>query len=203
MGAPLNTDLRRAYRLEYVTIGYNLVEAVLALTFGILAGSVALTAFGLDSVVEVFSAAVVLFELRGHGGEGHDHAERIFLRLIGSSFFALAGYVVVQSGWDLLTTARPDESVPGIVLTAVSLVTMWFLASAKHRVGHRLDCLPLIADSRETRLCSLLSAVTLAGLVFHVALGWWWADPLAGLGVAGLAVVEGIEAWRGEHPEHH
>jgi divalent metal cation (Fe/Co/Zn/Cd) transporter len=196
-------DLRRAYRLEYLTIGWNLVEAVLALTFGFLAGSIALTAFGFDSVIEVLSAVVVLFELRSHHDQGEAHREQVFLRLIGASFFLLAAYVLINATWDLLNRARPEESIPGVILTGMSLVTMWFLAAAKHREGHRIECLPLIADSRETRLCALLSAVTLAGLALNVAFGWWWADPIAALGVAALALAEGYEAISGQHAEHH
>jgi divalent metal cation (Fe/Co/Zn/Cd) transporter len=198
------TDLRRAYWLEYLTIGWNVAEAVIALTFGIIAGSLALTAFGIDSVIEVFSAGVVLSELRGHGShDPHEGAERRSLQLIGGSFFLLAVYVVVEATWDLLNRSRPEQSIPGLMLTALSLATMWILAVAKHRVGHRLGCLPLIADSRETRLCSLLSAVALAGLALNAAFGWWWADPIAALGIAVLAVGEGIEAWSGEHAEQH
>jgi divalent metal cation (Fe/Co/Zn/Cd) transporter len=196
--------MRLAVRLEYATIAWNTVEAVLALLFGIAAGSLALTAFGIDSVIEVFSAVVVLRELRGHDDhvlEGRG-VERVFLRLIGASFFLLCGYIVTEAAFNIVTKARPEHSTPGIVLTAVSLLTMWLLATAKHRVGHRIDCLPLIADSRETRLCSLLSAVTLLGLVLNAAFGWWWADPVAALGIAFLAVQEGREAWTGKHPEH-
>jgi divalent metal cation (Fe/Co/Zn/Cd) transporter len=198
------TDLRRAYWLEYLTIGWNVAEGAIAITLGVLAGSLALTAFGLDSVIEVFSAVVVLFELRGHAGhDEHERAERRFLQLIGGSFFLLATWILIEATWDLLNRSRPDESIPGIVLTSLSLATMWFLAAAKHRVGHRMDCLPLIADSRETRLCSLLSAVALAGLALNAAFGWWWADPIAALGIAVLAIAEGAEAWSGGHPEHH
>jgi len=198
----VDTDLRRAFRLEYLTIGWNLLEGIVALTAGILALSVALTAFGLDSVIEVFAAFVVIRELRGHA-DHTDAVERRFLRLIGASFFLLALYVVIQSVYDLVGAVRPERSIPGIALTTVSASFMWWLAATKHRAGHRIDCLPLIADSRETRLCALLSVVTLAGLVLNAALGWWWADPVAGLGVAALAVREGREAWSGEHPEHH
>jgi divalent metal cation (Fe/Co/Zn/Cd) transporter len=198
------STLRWAYLLEYATIGWNTAEAIIALTFGIMAGSLALTAFGFDSVIEVFSAVVVLFELRGHSGEdAHKKAERRFLELIGGGFFLLAAYVVINAAWDLLQRSRPDHSIPGIVLTSASLATMWLLAAAKHREGHRIECLPLIADSRETRLCSLLSAVALAGLALNAAFGWWWADPVAALGIAVMAGIEGVEAWSGEHPEHH
>jgi divalent metal cation (Fe/Co/Zn/Cd) transporter len=198
------STLRRAYQLEYATIGWNTAEAIVALIFGLRAGSIALTAFGFDSVIEVFSAVVVLFELRGHSGEdAHKVAERRTLQLIGGGFFLLAAYVVINAAWDLLRRSRPDHSIPGIVLTSASLATMWLLAAAKHREGHRIDCLPLIADSRETRLCSLLSGVALAGLALNAAFGWWWADPVAALGIAVMAVIEGREAWSGEHPEHH
>jgi len=201
----VNPQLRRAHRLEYATIAWNIAEAALALAFGVLAGSLALVAFGLDSVIEVFSAVVVVIELRSHerhGGEG-SHLERRFLQLIGASFLLLAAYVIVGASYDLAARARPQHSIPGIGLTAVSFLAMWFLADAKHRVGHGIGCRPLIADSRETRLCSILSAVTLAGLALNAAFGWWWADPLAAIGVACLAVVEGLEAWTGRHPEHH
>lgn len=193
--------LARAVWLEHITIGWNSVEAAVALTAGIIAGSVALTAFGIDSMIEVFAAFVVLAELRGHE-EHDDHSERTFLRLIAGSFFALAAYVTVQAVYDLATRARPGESIPGVVLTAVSLSFMWWLAGAKDREGHRIDCLPLIADSRETRLCSVLSGMTLVGLALNTLFGWWWADPIAGLGIAVLAFREGREAWTGEHPEH-
>ena len=196
-------DLRRAYRLEYATIAWNSAEAVIALIFGFLAGSIALTAFGFDSVIEVFSAVVVLIELRSHHEHAEGKAEQIFLRLIGGSFFLLAVYIVIEATWDLLGRARPHESIPGVILTALSIATMWFLAAAKHREGHQIECQPLIADSRETRLCALLSAVTLAGLALNAAFGWWWADPIAALGSAGLALSEGYEAITGRHPEHH
>jgi divalent metal cation (Fe/Co/Zn/Cd) transporter len=199
----VQSKFQRAYVLEYLTIGWNSLEAIVALVGGTIAGSVALTAFGIDSVIEVFAAFVVLVELRGHESQAEDdHSEGLFLRLIAGSFFALAAYVVVPAVYDLATRSRPDQSIPGIVLTAVSLVFMWLLAGAKHREGHRIDCLPLIADSRETRLCSLLSGVTLAGLAMNAAFGWWWADPIAGLGIAALAVREAREAWTGEHPAH-
>ena len=197
--------MRRAVRLEYATNGWNAIEAVLALVFGIVAGSLALTAFGIDSVIEVFSALVVLRELRSH--EDHVHqgagAERMFLRVIGVTFFLLAAYVVIGAAYDLAARARPEHSIAGIVLTAASFLTMSLLARAKHRTGHRINSLPLIADSRETRLCSLLSLVTVVGLALNAAFGWWWADPVAALGIAFLAVQEGLEAITGEHPEHH
>src|SRR5437870_5315433 len=127
------STLRRAYVLEFATIGWNTVEAIVALIFGLRAGSIALTAFGFDSVIEVFSAVVVLFEFRGHSGQDeHRKAERRTLKLIGGGFFLLATYVVISATWDLLHRSRPDHSIPGIVLTSASLATMWLLAAAKH-----------------------------------------------------------------------
>jgi cation diffusion facilitator family transporter len=196
--------MRLAFALEYATIAWNTAEAAIALTFGFLAGSLALTAFGIDSVIEVFAAVVVLFELRGrYRNDEEGTARRVFLVLIGASFFLLALYVVISASYDLLAKTRPHESLPGIVLTSLSLATMWFLATAKHRTGHRINSLPLIADSQETRLCALLSAVTLLGLALNVVFGWWWADPIAALAIAALALTEGWEAISGKHPEHH
>jgi divalent metal cation (Fe/Co/Zn/Cd) transporter len=184
---------RRARWLAYVTIGWNSIECVVAVTAGVLAGSIALVGFGLDSLVEVFAGVVVLWRLRGDDQE----RERRALRLIALSFFALAAYVVAESTRDLLAGAEAEESVVGIVLAVVSLLVMPALAVAKRRTGRAMDDPVVVADSSETLLCSYLSAVLLAGLLLS---GWglWWADPLAALVIAGLAVREGREAWRGE-----
>jgi len=195
----MRSDLRRAIRLEYVTVAWNAAEAVAAIVAGVLAGSVALFGFGLDSVIEVFAALVVLWQLRGSVDEPR---ERQALRLIGASFFALALYVTIESTRDLIIRARPEHSIAGIALTAASLLVMVFLSRSKHQAGHRLNNLALIADSKETLLCAQLSGVVLIGLVLNTAFGWWWADPIAGLGIAVLAVREGREAWTGEHAEH-
>jgi divalent metal cation (Fe/Co/Zn/Cd) transporter len=186
--------LRRALRLEHLTIGWNAAEAVVAVAAGVAAGSVALVGFGFDSVIETFAAGVVVWRLRRDDPEREERA----LRLIAVSFFALAGYVTVQSGYDLATAARPDESPAGIVLTALSLVVMPLLAVAKRRTGHRMGSRVLVVDAAETLLCTYLSAIVLGGLALNAALGWWWADPIAALGVAYLAVREGREAWAGE-----
>jgi divalent metal cation (Fe/Co/Zn/Cd) transporter len=194
------TDLReRALRLEYLTIGWNTVEAIVALIAGSIAGSIALIGFGLDSVIEVFAASVVLWQLRiGLEAEREVRA----LRVIGGTFFALATYVAVESVRDLVGRARPGESLPGIILTTLSLGVMFFLSAAKHRTGHQLNSLVLIADSKQTLLCSYLSGVVLIGLAANAGLGWWWADPVAGFGIAVLAVREGWEAWSGSHGDH-
>jgi divalent metal cation (Fe/Co/Zn/Cd) transporter len=193
--APERSSLhRRGLLLEYVTIGWNILEAVVAFFAGIAAGSIALIGFGLDSLIEVFAATVVVWELRGMA----DDRERKALRLIGLSFFVLAAYVSVEAIRDLVVGSEAAESDVGIALAAVSLMVMPVLGVMKRRVGRALDSRTLIADSTETLLCSYLSAILLAGLVLNATVGWWWADPLAAIGIAALAVREGIEAWSGE-----
>ena len=186
--------LRFGLRLEYLTISWNLIEAVAAIGFGLAAGSIALVGFGFDSTVEVLAASVVIWELRGVG----TNRERLALRLIAISFFVLTAYVGSQAVRDLLTRAEPHESVPGIVLAAMSLVVMPLLAIAKRRTGEAMGNAPLIADAAETMLCSLLSLILLVGLLLNATAGWWWADPVAAIGIAALAFREGIEAWRAE-----
>jgi divalent metal cation (Fe/Co/Zn/Cd) transporter len=186
--------LRQSARwLAYLTIAWNSVECVVAVAAGIAAGSIALVGFGLDSLVEVFAGSVVLWRLRSED----DERERRALRLIAVSFFALAAYVVAESIRDLFVGAEADESAVGIGLAVVSLLVMPALAFAKRRTGQALGDRVVLADSKETLLCSYLSAVLLAGLLL-ARVGLWWADPLAALVIAGLAVREGLEAWRGE-----
>lgn len=190
----LTTERRLAIRLESLTVGWNTIEAVVAIAGGAAAGSVALVGFGLDSVVEVSAALVVLWQFFGIAEE----RERRALRLIGCSFFALAAYVTVTSLYDLATRSEPHASRVGIILTAVSLVAMPALAIVKRRAGQRIGSRTLVADSTQTRLCAYLSATTLAGLAANAALGWWWADPLAALVISYVAITEGREAWRGD-----
>jgi divalent metal cation (Fe/Co/Zn/Cd) transporter len=185
----------RAIRVELFTVGWNTVEAVVAIAAGAAASSVALIGFGLDSVVEVCAALVVLWQFVGNVPE--DREQRA-LRLIGGCFFALAAYVTFTSVRDLVTGSEPEASAVGIVLTALSLVVMPLLARAKIRIGRDIGSRSLIADSGQTRLCVYLSASTLAGLAANAALGWWWADPIAALVIAAIAVSEGREAWRGD-----
>jgi divalent metal cation (Fe/Co/Zn/Cd) transporter len=186
--------LRRGLRLEYLTISWNVIEAIVAVGFGIAAGSIALVGFGFDSAIEVFAASVVIWELRGVD----ESRERVALRLIAISFFVLTVYVGFQAVFDLFTRAEPHGSLPGIVLASVSLVVMPLLAIAKRRIGVAMGSAPLIADSAETMLCSLLSLILLVGLLLNATVGWWWADPVAALAIALLAFREGVEAWRGE-----
>lgn len=186
--------LRRGLWLEYLTIGWNLFEAFVAVGLGIAAGSIALVGFGFDSLIEVFAATVVVWELRGVGVE----RERLALRLIAVSFYVLAAYVLIESVRDLAIRAEPEESVPGLVLAALSLIVMPLLARAKRRTGRAMASATLVADAAETLLCAVLSLILLAGLLLNAAAGWWWADPLAAIAIAVLALHEGIEAWRGE-----
>jgi divalent metal cation (Fe/Co/Zn/Cd) transporter len=186
---------RRGLLLEYLTIAWNVLEAVVAVSAGIVAGSIALIGFGLDSLIEVFAATVVVWEMRGVS----EDRERVALRLIAVSFFVLAAYVSIEAIRDLAVGAEAAESDVGIALAAVSLVVMPVLAIMKRRVGRAMDSRTLVADSTETLLCSYLSAILLVGLVLNATVGWWWADPLAAMGIAALAVREGREAWSEGH----
>jgi Predicted Co/Zn/Cd cation transporters len=190
---------RRAYLLAWATIGYNSLEGVVGVAAGVVAGSVALVSFGLDSAIEVLSAVAVAWQF-ARGGAAAESRERTTMRLIGVAFFALAGYVTVASLNSLLTGADPDPSPVGIGLACASLITMPALTWAKRRTGRELGSASVVADSTQTLLCAALSAVLLAGLVPNALLGWAWADPVAALVIAGLAAREGVEAWRGDDP---
>ena len=170
---------RIALGLAWATIAWNTAEAVVAIAAGAVASSIALVGFGLDSAVEVLSAAVIVWQMTRDVPEDR---EATALRVIAVSFFALAGYVTVQAVFDLLTASEPDTSTPGIVLAAVSLVVMPVLAGLKRRNGRQLGSNSVVADSRQTMLCTYLSAVLLIGLVLNATAGWWWADPLAAPG---------------------
>jgi divalent metal cation (Fe/Co/Zn/Cd) transporter len=188
--------LRRRIRLLVAaTITYNVVEAVVAITAGAVASSTALIGFGLDSVVEVSSAAAVAWQFSA--ADPH-RREKVTLRLIAASFFLLAGYVCVESTRALAGAAEPGHSPVGIGLAALSLLVMPTLSYAQRRAGREFGSASAVADSRQTLLCTYLSAVLLAGLVANATLGWWWADPLAALVIAAVAVKEGREAWRGD-----
>jgi divalent metal cation (Fe/Co/Zn/Cd) transporter len=185
---------RRGFWLEYASMAWMTAEAAVAITAGLLASSIALLGFGLDSVIEFFAAAVVIWQLRGAG----DRESRA-VRLIGVTFFALALYLATEATHALATHARPGQSPPGLIVAAAALIVMPLLAVAKRRTGRALGNRTLIADSAETAFCALTSAATLAGVALNTGLGWWWADPAAGLIIAALAVKEGIEAWQDEH----
>jgi divalent metal cation (Fe/Co/Zn/Cd) transporter len=187
---------RRAQLLAGASVAYNLLEAAVAVTAGLIAGSIALMGFGLDSVVEVSSGLIILWQF---GHRMPETRERQALRLMALAFFALAAYVSVESVRDLFFTSRePSTSPVGIGLAIASLIIMPCLSLAQRRTGRALGSATVVADSTQTLLCSYLSAVLLVGLVLNATLGWGWADPIAGLVIAAVAVKEGIETWKGE-----
>ncbi len=188
--------LRRRIRLLVAaTISYNIVEAVVAITAGRIASSTALIGFGLDSVVEVASAAAVAWQFTAADPQ---RREKVTVRVIAMSFFALAGYVTVESVRGLMGVVEADRSPVGIGLAGVSLLVMPVLSYAQRRAGREYGSASAVADSKQTLLCTYLSAVLLVGLVANATLGWWWADPVAALVIAAVAVKEGRDAWRGD-----
>lgn len=186
---------RRARLLAGASVAYNVVEAAVAVTAGLVAGSVALVGFGLDSTIEVSSGLIILWQFRHRLPESR---ERQALRLMALSFFALAAYLGFESVRALLRATEPEPSPVGIGLAAASLLVMPFLSWAQRRTGRALGSKAVVADSTQTLLCTYLSAVLLAGLVLNATLGWAWADPAAGLAIAAVALREGRQAWRGE-----
>lgn len=190
----------RALRYAQGTIAYNVVEGIIAVTAGLVAGSVALVGFGFDSWIEVTAATVVLIRLRAEiRGETVDELkERRALRVVAVTFFALAVYVTVEGVRDLVRGAVPEVSPAGIALTASSIVVMPLLARAKRRVGEQMGSRLVLADAAETKLCAWLSVSTFAGLAGYAVAGWTWLDPIAGFVIAVFALMEGREAWQGE-----
>ncbi len=195
--------LRQGITLEGVTVGYNALEGLVAIAAGITAGSVALTGFGIDSVIEVTSGALLWWRLRAELGLAPlgPTVERRAARGAGFLLLALGVYIVTDSVRVLVTGSRPESSLIGIVLTAISLIVMPLLARGKLRVAASLGSRALRADAHETIVCAWLSATTLLGLGLNAVLGWWWADPVAALAMLPLIVREGLEALRGEASE--
>lgn len=185
-------------RLEYVTLGWNAMEAVVALVAGLLAGSIALVGFGLDSVIEMSSGAALLWRLRSDDEHRRERAENRALKVVGWSFLALATYVAVDAANALYRRERPEESVAGMAIAAASLIVMPLLARAKRRVAAGLSSGAMHADSRQTDICAYLSAILLGGLLLNALLGWWWADSVAGLIMVPIIAREGMEALRGK-----
>lgn len=199
IGRPRADVLARRVRLLVgATITYNLIEAVVALTAGARASSTALVGFGLDSLIEVSSAAAVAWQFSARTAAARQDRERRALRVIAGSFFALAGYITLESARALAGGSDPSASRVGLVLAAVSLAVMPVLSLAQRRAGRELGSASAVADSHQTLLCTYLSAVLVVGLALNGLFGWGWADPLAGLVIAALAVAEGRQAWRGE-----
>ncbi|MDT7711915.1 MAG: hypothetical protein QOG46_604 [Pseudonocardiales bacterium] len=187
---------RRVRMLIAATITYNVVEATVAVAAGTVASSTALISFGLDSVIEVVSAAAVGWQFAGGNPAAQ---ERSTMRVIAVAFFALAAYVTIEAIRTLFGAAHPDHSVVGIALAACSLLIMPLLSSGQRRAGRELGSKTAVADSKQTLLCTYLSGVLLAGLLVNSLFGWTWADPLAALVIGGVAVNEGRTAWRGQH----
>ena len=196
LGSARRLVLQRRIRVIVAgTIAYNVVEAIVAIAAGTVASSTALIGFGLDSIVEVSSGLIILWQFRHRLPESREHQA---LRLMAFSFFALAAYVTIESVRSLASGHEPEPSTVGIVLAAASLAIMPFLSWAQRRTGKALGSNAVVADSTQTLLCTYLSAVLLVGLVLNATLGWSWADPIAGLVIAAVAVREGRQAWRGE-----
>ncbi|MFD4231873.1 cation transporter [Streptomyces sp. NPDC058545] len=189
---------KRIRLLVTATITYNVIEAVVAITAGSLASSTALIGFGLDSVIEVSSAAAVAWQFSAREHAVREAREKTTLRIIAVSFFALAAYVSIDAIRALAGTTEADRSIPGIVIAALSLAVMPFLSAAQRRAGRELGSASAVADSKQTLLCTYLSAVLLIGLLLNATLGWSWADPIAALVIAVVAIKEGHDAWQGK-----
>lgn len=186
---------RRVRFIVGFTIAYNVIEAIVAIWAGTLSSSAALIGFGLDSIVEVLSAAAIAWQFTRRDPE---RWEKVTVRAIGLAFFALAAYVTVDAVMSLLSQEGPEHSPLGLGITALSLVVMPVLAWFEVRTGRELDSKSVIADAKQLILCIYLSGAVFLGLVLNSVFGWWWADSVAALVVAFLAVREGMEAWRGD-----
>jgi divalent metal cation (Fe/Co/Zn/Cd) transporter len=196
--------IKEAISLEHLTIGWNIVEGVIAVSAALLAGSVALLAFGLDSFVECASGAVMLWRLLAERNnnlslEQIEDIEHRARRWIAASLFLLAGYTTLDALQTLWTQDRPGFTWVGVILTSVSMSVMLWLASAKRRLARSLNSKAMVADAFQTTACWWLSVATLGGFALNGLMGWWWADPLAALVIASLIIKEGRDAWEGEH----
>ena len=188
----------RGRRLEYFTIAWNSFEAAVALFSGLLAGSIALVGFGLDSVIETISAGILLWRLRAEDDPlRRERIERTAHRLVGICFLLLATYVAAESLRALWTKAQPERSIPGILIALAAVVVMPLLGRAKRRVAAQMGSSALHADSRQADFCAYLSAILLAGLLLHAVLDWWWADPVAALVMTPIIAREGVQGLRG------
>lgn len=191
-------SVRRGRWLEYLTIGWNSLEGLVAIASGLIAGSIALVSFGFDSLIEVSSGAALVWRLHMDSPEQREHSERIALKLVGTSFLLLAAYVIYEAAKSLINREPPETSYVGIGIAALSLVVMPFLARAKRGVAASISSRAMKADSRQTDICAYLSAILLGGLLLNAVFGWWWADPVAALVMVPIIVKEGIEGLRGE-----
>ena len=191
--------IKRGRRLEYFTIAYNSLEGLAAVIAGLMAGSIALVGFGFDSLIEVTSGTALLWRLHLDADESRrERVEAVTLRIVGVLFLVLAAYVSYDSIKSLIWREQPRESIPGIILAIASVVVMPLLVRAKRKVARDINSRALMADSKQTELCTYLSAILLAGLLLNALVGWWWADPVAALIMVPIIVKEGIEGLRGE-----
>jgi divalent metal cation (Fe/Co/Zn/Cd) transporter len=191
--------IKRGRRLEYFTVAYNSLEGLIAIVAGLVAGSIALVGFGFDSIIEVTSGLTLIWRLNADvDEERRERVEMLALRIVGICFLALALYVSYDSIKSLMNRDAPDESVPGVILAAASLIVMPLLARAKRKVASGISSGAMAADARQTELCTYLSAILLGGLLLNALFDWWWADPIAALVMVPIITREGIEALRGE-----
>jgi divalent metal cation (Fe/Co/Zn/Cd) transporter len=192
------SQVRRGLRLEYVTLGYNVIEAVVAISSGAISSSIALIGFGVDAVIETLSGVTMLWRLNHDSHPLREVIERRAQKVIAFSFWALAAYVGFEAVKSLWLREAPSHSWPGIALALLSITIMPLLARAKRQVGRSLGSPAMVADSKQTQLCSYLSGILLAGLCLNAFFGWWWADPVAGLVMLPIIAREGWSAWLGE-----
>ena len=189
VNAPDAALVRRGLQLNYFSLGYNVLEAIASIAAGVVAGSVSLTGFGIDSIVEVSASVAAQWRLR----YATERAERLTRRIVGVCFLALAVWVAYEAVETLVNRRAPDRSVVGIVILALSAIVMPVLARAKRRVARSLESGALEAEAKQTSLCAYLSAIALAGVALNTVLGWWWADPLAALAMTPIIAKEGLE----------
>ena len=191
------TVAERGKRLEYFTIAWNGLEGLVAVIAGAIAGSISLVGFGIDSFIEVTSGATLLWRMSVDSDErGRERNEKLSLKIVGTCFLALAAYVGYESASDLLNREQPAHSIPGIVLACISLLVMPLLSRAKKRVAIELASAAMHADAKQTDFCVYLSVILLAGLLLNAGLGWWWADPIAGLIMVPIIAKEGVDGMR-------
>jgi divalent metal cation (Fe/Co/Zn/Cd) transporter len=192
--------VRRGRRLEYFTIAWNSLEGLLAVAMGMVAGSISLVGFGLDSFIEVTSGSVLLWRMSVDADvHRREQNEKRALQVVGLCFLLVAGYIAYESGMDLVSRRVPEHSVPGIILACVSLVVMPLLSRAKQSVGRALGSAAMRADAKQAEFCTYLSAILLGGLLLNALFGLWWADPVAALVMLPIIAKEGIEALRGKN----
>lgn len=194
------TPYQKALQLEYFTVGYNIVEGLISIGTGALAGSIALVGFGSDSFIESLSGAILIWRIKNHSD--NEQKERVLekkaVRLVACSFFILAAYVAYESMRKLYFTEKPDDSLIGILISFLSIIIMRSLAKQKLELGEKIKSRALIADARETIACIYFSITLIAGLILNFLFDWWWADPIASLIIAGLLIKEGCEFWEEE-----